>query len=184
MGTHRYNWSRNERFKIDQKYRQTKTMIRTFVNRIQYRYYCTIIFSLINGWDLLNLIMYGILYTDVSLTCNSRVYCRWPGAHSIPVSAYSVWTVGDATCSSGRAHLVPAGATWVSTVHRRQHVNIEQEDRPFGRTVAVVIVPTVVATTGISQIVVYSNPFLYIYIIGHKTIKTQRYNNNTQFTRQ
>lgn len=47
----------------------------------------------------------------MSLTCNSRVYCRWPGAHSIPVSAYSVWTVGDATCSSGRAHLVPAGAT-------------------------------------------------------------------------
>jgi len=48
---------------------------------------------------------------EVSLTCNRTIYCRWPGVRSIPVSACSVWTVGDVTCSSGRAHLVPGGAT-------------------------------------------------------------------------
>lgn len=47
------------------------------------------------------------------LTCSRRAYCRWPSVRSIPVSACSVWTVGDVTCSSGRASylVVLAAAT-------------------------------------------------------------------------
>lgn len=79
------------------------------------------------------------------LTCSRRACCRWPSARSSPVSACSVWTVGDVTCSSGRASylVVPAAATWVR-VHR-QHVIGQQEHRPSSGSTAAI------GTTGMTR---------------------------------